>query len=401
MRTNDLVKLSTRMFKTNPSRTWLTILGMGIGISAVVILVGLGFGLQGILLEQIVFGDTLLSLNVNNPASRAVVLDEAHLADFSKIKNVIDVSPMAAFSAFIKYGDLTSNGTMQGVKPTYFKYAGIATKVGSVFVEDGGEDNDKVILSTGALKLFSVEKEDVLGKKINLRVLVANPKNKEEVQEVPVEKDYYVKGVIDDPFNIIAILPLSEVLSKFSVPYYEKVQVRVADGAFLDSVTKEIVDRGFNVTAFSKTVEQANKIFTGVQLVLALFGGIALVVSSIGMFNTMTVTLMERTSEIGIMRTIGASPKDIKILFLSESVVMGFLGGVVGILIGVTLGASINFLLNTVASRFGGTSMSLFRYPTTFILFVAGFSGVVGFLTGVFPATKAASLSPLDAIRYK
>ena len=72
--------------------------------------------------------------------------------------------------------------------------------------------------------------------------------------------------------------------------------------------------KGFTVTALSKTVEQANKIFQGIQAVLAIFGGIALTVSAIGMFNTMTVTLLERTKEIGIMRTLGASPNDVKYL---------------------------------------------------------------------------------------
>ena len=83
---------------------------------------------------------------------------------------------------------------------------------------------------------------------------------------------------------------------------------------------------GFIVSALSQTVAQANQIFSGVQAVLAGFGGIALVVSAIGMFNTMTVTLLERTNEIGVMRTIGASPRDIQILFLAEAVVVGFSG---------------------------------------------------------------------------
>ena len=87
----------------------------------------------------------------------------------------------------------------------------------------------------------------------------------------------------------------------------------------LPIVETRLLEAGYRVTALSKTVEQASKIFQGIQAVLATFGGIALVVSAIGMFNTMTVTLLERTKEIGIMRTIGASPKDVKTyLFLSQ-----------------------------------------------------------------------------------
>ena len=115
----------------------------------------------------------------------------------------------------------------------------------------------------------------------------------------------------------------------------------------------------------------------------------------------MTVTLLERTAEIGIMRTIGASSGDIKILFLAEAVIVGFLGGIVGILIGTSIGFGLNALLNFVASRAGGTGVTLFRYPILFLLFIASFSTIVGFLTGLFPARRAAALNPLDAIRYK
>jgi putative ABC transport system permease protein len=161
------------------------------------------------------------------------------------------------------------------------------------------------------------------------------------------------------------------------------------------------VKKGYVVTALSKTVEQANKIFQGIQAVLAVFGGIALTVSAIGMFNTMTVTLLERTAEIGIMRTLGASSGDIQILFVAEAVIVGFLGGVMGILFGLTIGFSLNTVMNATASHFGGKSVSLFSFPIPFLLFIAIFSAIVGFMTGVFPARRAASLNPLDAIRYK
>jgi putative ABC transport system permease protein len=119
------------------------------------------------------------------------------------------------------------------------------------------------------------------------------------------------------------------------------------------------------------------------------------------MFNTMTVTLLERTKEIGIMRTIGASPNDVKYLFVSESVVVGFMGGVTGILMGVVFGVTVNVFLNIVAGQFGGQSVTLFSFPLPFLLFIAVFSAAVGYLTGVFPARRASTLNPLDAIRYE
>jgi putative ABC transport system permease protein len=175
----------------------------------------------------------------------------------------------------------------------------------------------------------------------------------------------------------------------------------VTQNKFLNEVQAKIIEKGFTVTALSKTVEQANKVFRAIQFTLGLFGAIALIVSAIGMFNTMTVTLLERTNEIGIMRTIGASSTDIMMMFLGESTLMGFCGGVVGIVMGVSIGKLINFLLNLVAVKMGGVAVKLVIFPLPFLAFVLLFSFVMGFLTGLFPARRAASLNPLEAIRYK
>ena len=109
MQLRDIAMLSTRAFKTNPARTWLTIAGMGVGTGAVVTLVGLGFGLQNIILEQIVFGETLLSLTVNNPPSKIVQINTQTVKDFAALPNVKDVSPLGSLPALITFKGLTGN----------------------------------------------------------------------------------------------------------------------------------------------------------------------------------------------------------------------------------------------------------------------------------------------------
>ena len=402
MRIQDITMLSTRMFKTNPSRTWLTILGMGVGIGAVVTLVGLGFGLQSIILERIVFGETLLSLNVANAPSHAVVLTPPIVDEFAKNENVKDVSPMASFPTLVTFEGLTGNATLQGMKPSYFLYTGGKTVAGDLFTNETAEDDrNKVIISTAMLKLFGVDKpEAVVGKSLMLRVLVPQ-EGTDQTTEIDIDKQYKIKGVTADEASLDIIMTLDEFSAHFQVPYYERVQVRVKDSKFLVIVQDEIIAKGFVVTALSKTVEQANKIFQGIQLILAVFGGIALTVSAIGMFNTMTVTLLERTAEIGVMRTIGASSFDIVLLFVAEAVIVGLLGGVVGISIGVGIGMIANGAVSLAAGKFGGVSVSIFKYPMPFLTFILSFSGIVGFITGLFPARRAAKINPLDAIRYK
>ncbi len=402
MRIQDVAMLSTRMFKTNPSRTWLTILGMGVGTGAVVALVGLGFGLQSIILERIVFGETLLSLNVANPPSLIVKLDQATIEEFAAMEKVKDVSPMVSFQTLATFEGLTGNAFIQGVQPSYFLYTGAKAEEGELFdVKTAEEDRGAVIVSKALLKLFGYEDlEQAIGKTMTFRVLVPQD-GSDQTTEVPLPKEYKIKGITADESSLVAIITYEEFSANFQIPYFERTQVRVIDSDSLQEVQNFIIEKGFVVTALSKTVEQANKIFQGIQIVLAVFGGIALTVSAIGMFNTMTVTLLERTAEIGVMRTIGASSQDIVILFIAEAVIVGLLGGIVGILIGVGIGMFFNGLLAVAAGNFGGEAVSLFSYPFWFLAFITIFSGCVGFITGTFPARRAAKINPLDAIRYK
>jgi len=396
MRGQDIFELSIRAFKTRPTRTALTILGMGVGFAAVVVLVGFGYGLQQIMLEKIIFGEALLSLNVSNPASKIVTLTPEKIDELSKLENVEKVSPLASFSAIISYKDISTNVSLSGVNADYFSLAGMKETEGELFRE---KETDKVVLSTTVLKLFGAESSEILGKEVKFRVLVPKP-GSEEFQEMPLNKTYFVKGIIENPLPVVFI-HLSELTSQFSFPYYESVRVKVTQNKFLDQAQNEVIKMGFTVTALSKTVEQANKVFGAIQVTLGFFGTIALVVSAIGMFNTMTVTLLERTNEIGIMRTIGGSQRDIMMMFLGESTLMGFCGGVVGILMGISIGKLINFILNLVAVKMGGVAVKLVNFPYSFLLFILVFSLVMGFLTGLFPARRASLLNPLDAIRYK
>ncbi len=402
MQVADLARLSTRMFKTNPLRTWLTILGMGVGTGAVVVLVGLGFGLQQIILEQIVFGETLLSLGVSATGARNLAITDEVIQKFEEDEHILDAAPLARYPALITYKGLTGNVFIQGAEPAYLRYAGITTSAGDVFVEEDMTNGNEVMLSPAVLKLFGIEDIDgFIGQEVTFRLLVPAEDGTDAITEINIEKKYRVKGITKEEGVLNALMMLPELRNYVGIEEYDRAQVRVDSSEFLDVTENLLIEEGYRVTALSKTVEQASKIFQGIQVVLATFGGIALLVSAIGMFNTMTVTLLERTKEIGIMRTIGASPRDIKFLFVSESIVVGFLGGVSGILMGVTLGFVVNIMLNVAASQFGGSSVKLFSFPLGFLLFIAIFSGGVGYLTGIFPARRASLLNPLDAIRYE
>jgi putative ABC transport system permease protein len=115
----------------------------------------------------------------------------------------------------------------------------------------------------------------------------------------------------------------------------------------------------------------------------------------------MTIALLERTNEIGIMRAIGVTRRDMLMLFLMESSLMGLLGGVGGVAVGYLGGEIANTGLNILAKTMGGQTLNLFYRPLWFILVIIVFSTIIGFLTGVYPSIRAARMNPLEALRYK
>jgi len=345
-----------------------------------------------------------LSLGVSATGAQNLELNSETVATFEANEHVLDAAPLARFPALVTYKGLTGNLFVQGAEPPYIRYAGVVASAGEVFTDEDLGNDTEIMLSPAVLKLFGIEDDkmtDFVGEKVKFRLLVPESEGSDQINEIFIDKEYTVKGITKEEGVLNALMMLPELRSHVGIEEYERIQVRVDSNEFLVTVEEELIEAGYRVTALSKTVEQASKIFQGVQAVLATFGGIALLVSAIGMFNTMTVTLLERTKEIGIMRTIGAAPKDIKWLFVSESVIVGFLGGVSGIVMGVALGVIVNFMLNVAASQFGGESVKLFSFPLGFLVFIALFSAVVGYLTGIFPAKRASTLNPLDAIRYE
>jgi len=119
------------------------------------------------------------------------------------------------------------------------------------------------------------------------------------------------------------------------------------------------------------------------------------------MLNTLTITLLERTREIGIMKAIGITNKDIKRLFLAESVLLGIMGGLVGVGSGLAVDELANELLNFFSHRYGGNPLELFRYPSWFLTTMIIYPAILGALTGLYPAIRASRLNPLRALRYE
>lgn len=401
MKYRDLFSLSLRAFKTNTSRTILTILGVGVGIAAVLFLVSLGYGLQNVILNQITTADSLLTLDVSS-SSEFVELDEEKvdlIKNFSEVKEtslLLNLSGQLSSQNDNSLGE-TSDGLIYLVDSNFFRLSGISFEIGHEFSSSNAKE---IIVSSAAAKIFGFDNpEDMIGENFKINIFIPI-KDSSEVEIINLDNQYSVAGIIVDDNTNFAYLPIANV-STISLPNYSGMKVKVKEEAQLNSVRDKIIGAGLAASSLSDTIDQTKKIFKIIQLVLGIFGLIALIVSAIGMFNTMTITLLERTREIGIMRAIGVGVNDVAKLFLVEAIIMGFLGGVGGVAIGFLSGELFNLMINVLANNFGGRSLDLFYCPTWFVLFVLGFSVITGLLTGLYPARRAAKINPLEALRYK
>ncbi len=402
MKFKDLFLLSTRMFKARPSRTFLTILGMSVGIGAILFLVSFGYGLQKTLLEKITTSDSLLTLDVMQDRSKDVLMDQSAVDKIKAISGVVGVSPAYQLDTRGNIDDLSADFTAMVTSPDYIKLGGLKASTG-VFLND--QNVTGVAISTAATKVFGKEPAELIGKDVSLSFSM--PKNTGEKTpsdgggekiDMP-EKQFKILGVFESDESLIYVN--EKAFDGIKTPAFSQLKVKCQESKIMASVQGEITKLGFLVSSISDTVDQANKIFGIIKIILMLFGCIALIVSAIGMFNTMTITLLERTEEIGIMKSIGASDAMISWMFIMEATIMGFLGGLVGIIIGWLEGQVFNLLINLVAGHFGGEKVSLFYSPLWFVTSVIAFSAFVGLLTGIVPARRASKIDPLEALRYK
>lgn len=398
MKFSDALSLSTRMFRTRPLRTFLTILGVSVGIGTVFFLVSLGYGLQNVILGQITTADSLLSLDVNPGVGHIVELTTENITKISILPQVQEVARVANLSGQIAINETTGDSVIYAVDPQFLQFEGVVATYGSF---DPTNANSALISLAGA-KLFNLSPEEIIGKNFKLTVYktTTNAEGFEETTIIEYPATSTITGVMENDEASFIFVPL-EMFDNLDIQKYDRLKVRVTNNDSMNQARDAIIEQGFLVSSLTDTIEQINKIFRIIQIVLLIFGVIALVVSAIGMFNTMTVTLLERTNEVGIMRAIGITRRDIKKIFLAEAVVMSFLGGVGGLIIGYLGGKIINFGINLLAKSLGGKVFDIFFAPSWFVGVIIIFSIVVGFLTGIYPSIKAARMNPLDALRYK
>lgn len=393
---HELIVLSFRSFRTKPQRAFLTIMGMSIGISAVLLLVSLGYGLQYILIGRLMTTeDSLITMEIAYPTESNIMIKKSTLDGIKNYEDVAEVSPIAEFP-----GEISSIGTpgllisTVIVDPSYFRLAGLLPSVGKPLEEQQG----LVVSSQTMIALGLTPNENSLNRLFNIKISYSGEDsfNEEIIPSLPVP----LQGIIVDESMPPSALIYANAFSK-EPQFFRKALVKAKDVEVLEKLRDRLISDGFLVSARIDLVSQARKITNIITIILGVFGVTALVVSAIGMFNTMLVGFLERIYEVGILKSLGATDYDVRNLFLVEASFMGFLGGFGGIIIGVAGSKGFNLLLSTIATKFGGDAIELFITPWWFVIVILAFSMVIGFVSGWWPAHRAAGLSPKEAFVKK
>ncbi|HEY3971690.1 MAG TPA: FtsX-like permease family protein [Candidatus Sulfotelmatobacter sp.] len=218
----------------------------------------------------------------------------------------------------------------------------------------------------------------------------------------PTRAKVFLPLMLAESLHVMQPTDLREISQAASgQPVYSSISVRVKDPAKVQMVEDAVKKKGFGTFSILDASRGLQQVFKILYAFLGIFGSLALIVSSIGIVNTLVMAILERRREIGIMKAIGASDVDIMKLFFAEAGGMGILGGMVGVALGWTIGQLINFGTNIYLKSQSFPPEHFWAVPWWLVVGAIVFSFAVSMVSGLYPAGRAARLDPVQALRYE
>ena len=411
----DAFKSATRSLTHGKMRSILTMLGIVIGIASVIVLMSIGQSAQDLILGQVQgIGSNLVIITPGKPSNgkfsapasaQGIVITSLQQRDvdaLSREPSILAAAPLVSGQAEVVYGNNSATVSYQGSTGNIFKIRNLAMAKGAPFSEaDVGSANHVAVIGPDLATTLFGPYVDPINKTVRLKNI-----------------SFRVVGVLSkggtgafgvDQGNVVMVPSTVAQKELLGVTYFNTIITQADPQYDINFVKSRITfalrqDHGitdpnkddFNIQTQADILSILGSITSILTLFLAAIASISLVVGGIGIMNIMLVAVTERTREIGLRKAVGATNRDILEQFLIESVLLTFVGGLIGIAVGGALVGLVYIVLSTFFS-IGW----VFAFPISAVILGLVVSGVSGIAFGIYPARQAARKNPIDALRYE
>jgi len=438
MRFLDLLRLILSNLGRRKARVALTAIGVVIGTASVVILVSMAIGLQQSANQQLYGIGDLSQIQVSpnysegpmpvsggsgsgGPIAIQTVITNQSLQDFAAVPGVENVIPrdFLMASSLIRHNRLEAGVGIMGVGADDLTILGLKAQQGTTVLTKGTAVIGAMVPSQFYSPQYRPGQEppappDLLDQQVKLELI----KWDEQGNEIRKAFQVQVIGILEenrsDDWSMYMRLDEVTVFNEWALGRrinrardgYPNVVVKVSDVKDVLDVTELITGMGYQAYTPQTFVQGIDNFYLILQVIFGGVGAIALLVAAIGIANTMAMAILERTREIGLMKAIGATNRDVLLTFLGEASGIGFLGGLGGILVGWLAGQVLNVLalvyLAGQTAQQGGPPPSLaVNTPAWLMVFTLIFATLIGLLSGIYPALHAATMVPVSALKYE
>jgi len=450
MKARDLTDLAVRNLREAILRNALTTLGVAVGVASLVAMLSLGVGLQQLAskrLSQSGLFDTIFVTPKNNfrgmgrpqpreadPDKPVRQLDEDARKELEKLPNVIEVYPQIRFFTEVRFHNKPYATVVAGMPDSSRNSGAFDGMQGNFFSSTSANE---AILQIEFAKDLSDKPSSLVGQDLTLRYAerqaipaagdasAASGDFPGGFSVVPKELKLKIIGIVEtEPAagyggygNARLLIPLEtattlraaqvndlrdivrgETTNKIT---YASLSVRAKSPSQVEPLEASIKNFGFNAFSLLDASKSLRTFFSVFDLLLGIFGSLALAVATLGIVNTLVMAILERRREIGVLKALGAADSDVQQLFFVEAGVMGFLGGLFGVTLGWLLGRAITLGTNLYLKRQSLNPIELSSVPWWLVILALLFAVLVSLGAGLYPASRAAKLNPVDALRYE
>ncbi len=400
----EILSVALKSLVKNKVRTLLTMLGIIIGVGAVITMLAIGEGAKKLVDSEIASMGTNVITVISNYSSRTAVRQEAgsgnsiKLADIESIRNQVQgvnyISPVVTTYGRLRAGSKNWRTAAYGVNSEYFFIRNYDVDEGQFFSSTQIQSGAKVMVLGKTVADYLFPEGGAVGQRITIRNVPM------EIVGILSEKGQSaVGGDLDD----VVLVPYTTVLARLrgwrepqisiNVSASSKEMIPIVKNEILQLLllkNKTLSEDSFIVNSQTDLADMANNVSSTITLLLSSIAGISLIVGGIGIMNIMLVSVTERIKEIGLRMAVGAKKKDVLRQFIFEAIFLSGLGGIIGIILG------------SVVAKIVGNMMNWSVEITTWsVLLSFSFSAIIGVFFGWYPAKKAANLNLIDALRYE